>query len=344
MSDRAGQVSRRAREIHEGAILIDGHNDHLMLKFSRGRPFDFMRPARRYHSDGRRLLAGGMTASLFMVGGYELGPSLALVERARREIERHPDALLLVTRAADIPEAKRTGRLGVMLSWESGQALEGRLEVLGAAHRLGLRASTLTHGEGGGRFALQGTRSAFRHCTARERAALRRRSRGLTAFGRGALREMQRLGILVDLAHANDATVEDALELARRPVVSTHGGVFACCRHYRCSTDEQIRGIAATGGLVSVAFYDQFIAEPPAKATVDGIVDQIAHVAGLVGIEHVGIGTDFDGLADGVWPVIRTAERLPELTEALVRRGFSAAEIRKVWGGNYLRVLRAAVG
>ena len=155
---------------------------------------------------------------------------------------------------------------------------------------------------------------------------------------------MNRLGLLLDLAHANDRTVEDVLELAARPVVSTHGGVFACCPHYRCSTDEQIRGIAATGGLVSIAFYDQFVAAPPEKATVDGIVDQIAHVAGLVGIGHVGIGTDFDGLPEGVWPVIRTADRLPELTEAMVRRGFSAAEIRKVWGGNYLRVLRATVG
>lgn len=340
----AAEAKTHARDLHRRCTLIDGHNDHLILKFARGEPYDLMRVHRRYHSDGVRLLKGGMTTSLFMVGGHHLDASLAMIERAHHEIAAHPESLQLVTRAADIGKAKRAGRLGMMLTWESGLAFRESLDVLHAVYRLGVRASTVTHNEGGTPLALQGSRSPFRYLTAGQRAAARRRAKGLTPAGRDIVLEMQRLGMLVDLAHANDATIEDILALATRPVVSTHGGVFALCPHSRCSTDQQIRAIAATGGLNSIAFYGGFLAPPPARATVDSIVDHIAYVADLVGIDHVGIGSDFDGLGKGVWPVIRTADRLPHLTEALVRRGFSDAEISKVWGGNYLRVLRAAIG
>lgn len=339
----AAETTRHARELHRTCVLVDGHNDHFMRAFGRGEAHDFMRVHRRYHSDGPRLIRGGMTASLFMVGGHHLDRSLALIERARRQIETHPESLLLVTRARDIRTAKRTGRLGVMLSWESGLACRNDVEVLRAAYRLGVRAGTVTHNEGGTKFALQGTRSPFRYLTPRQRAAVRRRAKGLTATGREIVGEMQRIGMLVDLAHANDATVEDLIALSTKPVVSTHGGVYACCPHSRCSTDEQIRAVAATGGLISIAFYGGFIAQPPKRATIDGIVDQIAYVADLVGIDHVGIGSDFDGLGEGVWPIIRTAEGLPRLTEVLVRRGFSDRDIRKVWGANYQRVLRATI-
>jgi membrane dipeptidase len=364
------ETKRRALRLHRACVLVDGHNDHLILKYARGEPYAFMKVHRRYHSDGVRLLRGGMTASFFMVGGHHLDQSLAMIERAHREVEAHPESLLLVRKASDIRTAKRTRRLGMMLTWESGLAYQNSVDVLHAAHRLGVRASTVTHNEGGTPFALQGSRSPFRYLTPRQRAAARRRAKGLTEAGRELVSEMQRIGMLVDLAHANDATIEDILELSTKPVVTTHGGAYACCPHSRCSTDGQIRAIAATGGLVSIAFYGGFIAQPPgswpqrsigfelsrplkalspvgvsgAKRMVDRIVDHIAHVADLAGIDHVGIGSDFDGLGEGVWPVIRTADRLPKLTEALVRRGFSDAEIRKVWGGNYLRVLEATVG
>jgi membrane dipeptidase len=315
-----------------------------MRKLKRGHPFRFARLDRRYHSDGPRLIRGGTTAAFFMVGGHGLEESLTLIEGVRREVDSRPEEFLLVKRAADVLRAKRTGRLGVILSWESGLALGENLDVLGCAHRLGVRASTLTHGEGGRRFALQGTRSPVRYATPRQRDLLRRRARGLTGFGREAVKEMNRLGVLVDLAHANDATTDEVLRLTTRPVVSTHGGVYACCPHTRCSTDRQIRDIAATGGLVSASFYSAFLVRRPARATVEHIVDQVAHIAELVGVEHAGVGSDFDGLAEKEIPVIRSAERLPRLTEALVRRGFSDSEIGEILGGNYLRVMREVMG
>jgi membrane dipeptidase len=339
----ATQLKKRARDIHRRCILVDGHNDHFIMKLGRGDALNFMRVARRYHSDGPRLLKGGMTASFFMVGGGQLTRSMVLIANAREEVAAHPRKLLLCTRTADIRKAKRTRRLGVMLSWESCAALGNNMEILRLVYDLGVRVSTLTHGEGGKPEHLQGTKSPFKYATPSERRRLHRRARGLTSFGKAVVEEMNRLGILIDLAHANDAAFDDVLRLTRRPVVSTHGGAFGCCPHTRCCTDRQIKAVAGSGGLVSIAFYDGFIARPPKRASVEGIVDQIAYVAGLVGVEHVGVGTDFDGLGEE-WPIVRTADRLPVLTEAMVRRGFSEAEIRKIWGGNYLRVLRATVG
>jgi len=342
---RLRPVGREAAALHRQCILVDGHNDYFILRHVRGLPFAFMARHPQYHSDGVRLRQGGMTVSCCMVGGHCTDRSFALIELARREIEAHPDDLLLVTRARDILRAKRTGRQGILLSWESGTAMQGRIEILQAAYRLGVRMSTLTHNEGGIPHALQGTPSPMRlYCTAADRDTFRRTAVGLTAFGRAVVREMDRLGMVIDIAHANDAAIEELFALSARPLISSHGGAFGVCPHCRCSTDAQIRALAASGGLLSIAFYDKFLASPGTRATVETIVDHISYVADLVGVDHVGIGSDFDGLPDGLWPVIRTAERLPRLTEALLGRGLSAAEIRKIWGGNYLRVLRAVIG
>lgn len=336
------RISPRAKRLHDECIIVDGHNDHLILKWVRGEPFDFMKVNRRYHSDGPRLRKGGMTATMFMVDGHHLDRSMSMIEQTLEEIEDNPDDLMLVTKTADIRAAKRTGRLGVMMTWESLLALQEDIDLLHIAHRLGIRASTLTHGEGGMENALQLAPSEFGYCSAADREMFRKMNAGLTLFGRETVMRMNALGILIDVAHANDCALYDIIEITTRPVISSHGGVFALSPHSRCSTDDQIRAIAATGGLLSIAFFGAFIAEK--DPSVDKIVDQIAYVVDLVGVDHVGVGTDFDGLPDGEFPVIPSADELPQLTEAMVRRGFSDAEIKKIWGGNYLRVLKATIG
>ncbi len=342
------KISAKAKRIHKDAILIDGHNDHLILKVEENKPLDFMTVNRRYHSDGTRLLAGGVTASMFMVDGHFLDRSVSLIEKTHREIEAHSDKLMLVTKTSHILKAKRTGRLGIIMSWESGRAARHDLDLLRAAYRLGLRCSTITHNEGGTTeylsFGLQGTPSPCRYCELSDRDTFRRMSLGLTDFGKAAVKEMNALGILVDIAHANDAAIDDIFKLTTKPVISSHGGAFALCPHSRCSTDEQIEAIAASGGLLSVILFGKFIAKPPKRGSVKVVVDHIEYVAELVGIQHVGIGTDFDGLMPGQWPVIRSADELPRITDEMVRRGFSEADIRKVWGENYLRVFKATIG
>lgn len=334
-------ISERAAHLHRQCILIDGHNDVLFLKCVRNQPLAFVEVQPEYNSDAPRLIQGGLTAAMCMVDGHHLHRSMALLEQTLEEIATHPERLVLVRKTADIRRAKRTGQLGIILTWESLMALGNDLAILPLARRLGIRACALTHGEGGVVNALQTTPSPFEYCTKRDREVFRRTHGGLTPFGRSVVQAMNRLGLLIDVAHANDATFEDVLELSEKPVVSTHGGVFALCPHSRCSTDWQIRALAQKGGLLSIAFYDAFLAQH--DASVDSVVDHMAYVAELVGAEHVAVGSDFDGLPSYVKPVVPSADRLHILTEAMVRRGFSDNEIRLIWGGNYLRVLRKTI-
>jgi len=324
------------------ACIIDGHNDHFMRKYSLGKPLHFMRVNRRFHSDGPRLLEAGVSASLFMVGDDDLAVSLSLIEQVHREVERNPEKLMFVKTTSDISTAHRTGRLGIMLILEGGECLNSSMDILRLYYRLGVRSITLSHGQGGTQHALQGTPSYFGYCTAADRDSFRRTMRGLTPFGRDVVREMNRLGMLVDLAHINDKAFFEAIELSTKPVVSTHGGVFALSPHSRCLTDEQLRAIARKNGLLGVAFYHKFISRR--GANLDKLIDEVAYVADLVGIEHVGIGSDFDGLPEGVRPIIPSADRLPEFVEAMERRRFSESDIKKVLGGNFMRVLKETVG
>ncbi|MBN1437420.1 MAG: membrane dipeptidase [Sedimentisphaerales bacterium] len=333
---------QQAIKLHAESVIIDAHNDHFALKRQRGKAFNLMLPDRRYHSDGPSLLKAGVTTTLFYVGGNDLPVAMVLMEQTLREIENNSESLLLVKSARDITRAHKQGKLGIMMIWEGAQALCDERDILHLIYRLGVRSITLTHGQGREPYALQGTRSYFGYCTDEDRRSFRRVCQGLTAFGCDVVREMNRLGMLVDVAHINDAAFYDVMELSDQPVVATHGGVFACCEHSRCLTDDMIKALAAKQGVLGIAFFHKFIAQR--GASIDKIVDQIAYVADLVGIEYVGIGSDFDGLPAGVLPVVKRADRLPELTEAMLRRGFRPNEVKKVLGGNFLRVFKAVLG
>ena len=336
-------VRAQARRIHDEAILIDGHNDHFYSAWYRGASRVMTRVDRALDTDAPRLRRAGLTATFYMTGGWELESSLTMMEWALREIENRPDLLLQIRKTADLRRAKRTGRFGVMLSWESCNALMGRIEVLQAAYRLGLRATTLTYSDGGGEHSLQGTPLPTGYLTSEERESHRRAAKGLTPFGHEVVAEMNRLGVLIDVAHANDATIEDAVRLTNKPLVSSHGAAFALCPHARCSTDAQLRLIASTGGLIGIVVYTKFLAPPPAAATLNTMVDHLAYVADLVGIEHVAIGSDLGALGQSD-SVVRTPADFVKLTETMLRRGFTPADVRKVWGGNYLRVLGEVIG
>ena len=334
-------VTRRAARLHHQAIIIDAHNDHLGRKTDHLKPLDFTKTNRRYHCDTPRLLKAGVTAGLFYVGGNDLTKSLGLIQRTLAEVDNHPRELILVKSAADITRANRLNQLGIVMIWEGAMALSDDPDILGLIHRLGVRAITLTHGQGGRPFALQGTHSHFGYCTAEDRDSFRRTCKGLTPFARQAVKQMNQLGILIDVAHINDAAFYEVMELSEKPVACTHGGAFACCPHSRCLTNEQIKTLARKQGVLGIAFYHKFIHTK--KPTIPRIVDHIAHVADLVGIDHVGIGSDFDGLPGNTRPVIRSADQLPLLTEAMIQRGFHDNEIKKVLGRNFLRILKATI-
>jgi membrane dipeptidase len=337
-------LAQPARTIHNDAILIDGHNDQLYAAEYYGTPYDLTRVSRGTNTDAPRLIRAGVAATFFMTGGFHLDRSLVMMERARQQIEQRPDLLLHVTKTAHIRAAKRAGKLAILLSWESCDALMGRLEILHAIYRLGVRVCTVTYNDGGGEFSTQGSRTPTRYCSPQQRDASRRRAKGLTSFGREVIREMNRLGILVDVSHSNDATLEDVVSLSGKPVAATHGAVFALCPHTRCSTDEQIRAIAATGGLFGVTFWSSFVAKPPVRPTINRVVDHIAYASELVGTDHVAIGSDWGMAFEPHQVAIRRPADLVTLTQAMLRRGFTEQDVRKIWGENYLRVLSATIG
>ena len=217
---------------------------------------------------------------------------------------------------------RRRGRrvTGALLSIEGLHNLEGKAANLDRLHRAGFRMAGLVHffdNELGG--SMHGLKKG-----------------GLTPFGRGIVRRMEEMGMIVDVAHASPATIADVLAMARRPVVSSHGGVQATCRVNRNLSDDQIRAIAATGGLIGIGYWDGAVCDTSPAA----IADAIAHVRRLVGIDHVALGSDFDG---AVTTGFDTAG-LAHITQALTDRGFSEAEIGKVMGDNLLGLLERGLG
>jgi membrane dipeptidase len=215
--------------------------------------------------------------------------------------------------------ARGAKTVGSMLSIEGLQNLEGKLENLDRLHAAGFRMAGLAHffdNELAG--SMHGEKKG-----------------GLTPLGRQAVQRMEALGMIVDVAHSSHRTVAEVLAMARRPVVSSHGGVQATCKVNRNLTDDEIRGIARTGGLIGIGYWDAAICSTaPAE-----IARAIAHVRDLVGVDHVGLGSDFDGAVTTGFDT----SQLVAVTQALVDRGFTPDDIRKVMGGNLLRLLRAGI-
>jgi membrane dipeptidase len=331
-------------QLHHQALILDAHNDSLILKLSRGEPPDFGPPNPAYQVDLPRMKQAGLTAFLSYVGARDLPTSLELWDAVHWHGETYPDDFMLARSAADIRRAKTEGRIAFIGQLESCACLHQSLRVLSLQHRLGLRVANLTHGEGQAdhEYALQVDKSPFDYTDAAAREAARREMKGLTGFGRELIAACNEMGIVVDTAHANDRTFYEALEASAGPCIFSHGCVFALCPHWRGLTDDQIKALAEGGGVMGVAFYRNFI--HPDDPTLERLMDQVEHVVNLVGPDHIGFGSDFDGLPEGSVPIPAHMGVLAEFTEGLVGRGFDEATILKILGGNFLRVIEEVCG
>ncbi len=209
--------------------------------------------------------------------------------------------------------------VGGMLSIEGLQNLEGKLANLDRLHAAGFRMAGLAH-------FFDNEVSGSMHGQAKG---------GLTPLGRQVVRRMETLGMIVDVAHASHATIAEVIAMAHRPIVASHGGVQATCKVNRNLTDDEIRGIARTGGVIGIGYWDAAICSTKPAAAAEAI----AHVRDVAGIDHVGLGSDFDGAVTTGFD----ASQLAAVTQALLERGFSDADVAKVMGGNVLRVLRAGI-
>ncbi len=285
------------------------------------------------HVDIPRLQQGGVNAQVFACWiplEYQrhgaTAFALRLIEAFHRQVESFSDRLCLVRTAEDIEQAVVDGKVAGILALEGAEPLDGEIELLGAFYRLGVRWLGLTWN--------------YRNAAA-DGVAESNSGGGLTAFGVELVRACAEMGIVVDVSHLSPAGVEHVLREAKGPVVASHSNARALCDHRRNLTDDQARAIANTGGVIGVTFVPSFLSRHPAEVSIDHVLDHIEYFVGLVGVEHVGIGSDFDGLMGASPPRgLEDATHYPSVREGLLRRGFSAEDVAAIMGGNWMRVLR----
>jgi membrane dipeptidase len=364
-----------ARKLLDSAPLIDGHNDlPWEIRESKTAPRDVaaydLRVRTPKHTDLERLAQGKVGAqfwSIYLPGemkdsGYAR-VQLEQFDIARRVIARYPDRLALALTAADIERNFKRRRIGSLLGMEGGHAIENSLGTLRSYYQLGARYMTLTHN-----VTLDWADAALD--TARHD--------GLTSFGKEVVREMNRLGMLVDLSHVSPAVMSDVLEVTEAPVIFSHSSARALTNHPRNVPDAILARLPRNGGVVMVTFVPAFIsplaaawdteaqrhsehlksavsdtaerrrrmdewkaANPQPRTTLAQVADHIEHVRKVAGPDHVGIGSDFDGI-DTVPEGLEDVSKFPYLFAELIRRGWSDTDLKKLAGGNVLRALRAA--
>ncbi len=342
---REGVTLEQAWNVHRKCLIIDGHQDTSVRRFARKEDAKgWLKRDPSYHADIPRMTEGGQHyVGLFLVEDGAVTNLWTITEFILEQIDAYPEHFMLVLSSQDAIRAGKTGKVGMLMEIEGpARWLNGNVDVLRLLYRLGVRCVHITHGEGGSEPAfLQGTRSATGPCKPEDRDAQRKNAIGLTPFGLEVLKSENELGIITDLSHANDKAFYDVLELSTRPPIVSHTAVFSLCHNWRCLTDDQIKALAAKGGVMGVVLLPEYIDADPQKATIDRVVDHILYVADLAGIDAVGFGSDYDGFSDT--PIVPDVSQLVNLTRAMLARGLSEAEIAKFWGGNFLRVFQQTI-
>jgi membrane dipeptidase len=330
-------------DIHREAVVVDTHCDTLkclLPEFTRNRDSmwedrsDLGVCARSNlgHVDARRLMEGGVDFQVFAVSSersrtprHPLRTALMMIERFHRECEAC-DVLTPVTCSGEVLEAKRKGKVAGLLSIEGADVIEGRIEMLGVYRRLGVRMVGLVH--------------SLRNQLA-DGVTDRRTGGGLSELGVQAVEELDRLSMIIDVSHINDEGFWDVLDHTENPVIASHSNSRAVCLHPRNMTDEMILALAENGGVMGMNFAPSFV--HPEKATLKRVVDHIDHIVDLVGPDHVGLGSDFDGIPST--PVgLEDVTKMPGITRELVEREYSEADIQKILGGNHLRLMKDVIG
>jgi membrane dipeptidase len=373
MPASAQSVSEKAKKLQSSSIVIDTHDDTTQ------RLLDPTFDISARHSDGNidlpRMREGGLTAIFFSIwiSGKILGPeavkkALVQIDAVRETVRTHPNDLLLATSADDIRAAKKQNKIAALLGVEGGHMMGNDLAVLRTFAALGVRYMTLTH--------MENTEWA-------DSSTAKLEHNGLTDFGKDVVREMNRLGIIVDISHVSDKTFADALGVSKAPVFASHSSCRSICNAARNMTDDMMRDLAKNGGVIQINYHVGFLSQefrdfekdhPDAEKEIEAevkkrcgdneacklttgdqvvrdfmlagklpkvdwtrIVDHIDHAVKVAGIDHVGLGSDFDG---AVMPLgMQDVTHLPQITDALLQKGYSESDIRKILGENTLRVL-----
>ncbi len=365
----------RASDLHRRALVLDTHADTTQQMIYEA--FDLEARASQGHVDIPRMREGGLDAVFFSIWmpGTLSGPdvvkrSLRQIDAVREQVRRHPQDLLLATTAADVRKAQQQGKIAALMGMEGGHMIDDDLGVLRMYAELGVRYLTLTHFQNN-HWADSSTDSPEHN--------------GLTDFGKDVVRELNRLGVMVDISHVADKTFYDALEISKAPLMASHSSCRSISDHPRNMSDDMIRALASKGGVIQINYEITFLSQEArdAKAaqgkrvekidqelrTLCGentacemregekrdreamergdlpqvswqkIIEHIDHVVKLVGPDHVGLGSDFDGASMPLG--MDDVSKLPRLTEALLAKGYREEDIEKILGGNLLRVMEA---
>ena len=376
-SQQPADVSPRAAQIHRDAIVIDTHADTVQRMF-----FDKTFDVGARHADGNidipRMREGGLDALFFSIwvpsdvtGPPAVKRALDLIDAVHEGVRTHPNDLVLATSSADIRRAASNHKLAALMGMEGGHMIDDDLGMLRNYAALGVRYLTLTH---------------FKNNNWADSSTDTPAHNGLTPFGKDVVRELNRLGMLVDISHVADKTFYDALAVTRAPVIASHSSCRAIDQHARNMSDEMMRALAANGGVMMINYEVSFLSEEyrladlkksggvvaqldamskkcggdeacstlesarvSREAMVSGqlpkvswetIIEHIDHAVKVAGVDHVGLGSDFDG---ATMPLgMDDASKLPRITDALIKKGYAQADIEKILGGNLLRVLEQA--
>jgi membrane dipeptidase len=369
----ADSMSEKARKLHISSIVVDTHDDTTQ-RFLDGK-FDLGVRSGSGSIDIPRMKEGGLGAIFFSIwipskitGPEAVNRALVQIDAVREQVRKHSNELVLATSAAEIREARKQGKIAALMGVEGGHMIHSNLGVLRSYAALGVRYMTLTH-TGNTEWADASTDKAMYN--------------GLTDFGKDVVREMNRLGVMVDISHVSDKTFYDALEVSKAPLLASHSSCRAICDAARNLTDQMMKDLAAKGGVVQINYHVGFLSQEFRDAEkanpelnkginaevmkicgdnegcqlIEGdritreyveqgklprvefgkIIEHIDHAVKVAGIEHVGLGSDFDGA--NMPYGMEDASKLPKITEALLQKGYSEGDVKKILGENTLRVM-----
>ena len=369
------KLTEEALRIHREAIVIDGHNDLPWMLGEKADGFFKHLDLRKYqkglHTDIPRLRKGGVGAqfwSAFVAAstaktGKAVTKTLEQIDLIHRMVREYPDTFAMAATADDIVRIHKDGKIASLIGVEGGHSIDNSLGVLRMYYKLGVRYMTLTHSD---------------TIDWADSATDEPRHGGLTDFGEQVVKEMNRLGMLVDISHVSKKTMIHALRVSKAPVIASHSSAFALAPHPRNVPDDVLKLVAKNGGVVMVNFYPGFITSegarvskeflqvfrelskkytkdaewreamrqwqrdhPVPRGSVHDVVDHIEHIVKTAGIDHAGIGSDFDGIGS-VPRQLEDVSSFPYITQELLNRGYNRADIHKILGGNLLHALRKA--
>ena len=367
------KLRERAMKLHREAIVVDTHNDITSPMTDEGFDLGARDTSGKTQTDIPRMKEGGLDAEFFAIyvaakyakEGGAARRALDMIDGVYEQARRHPESLEMAFTSDDIRRIHKSGKIAALMGIEGGHAIEDSLPALRQFYRLGVRYMTLTHTN----------TNNWADSAGGINSPAEKRHGGLSDFGREVVREMNRLGMMLDVSHVADETFWKVIETTQAPVIASHSSCRALTNVPRNMTDDMLKAVAKKGGVVMVNFGKGFVNTkavkpspetqakmdeirnqysgdqatmraklrelqgPPPRVPLDMLIDHFVHIAKVAGVDHVGIGSDFDGVGGQLPEGMEDVSKLPAITYELLKRGYSDADVKKVLGENFLRTM-----